>query len=54
MKKKYMNQTMMVVELNSHQQLLAGSDPKVGSPFSGGAILAPRRGADSDDEDEDY
>ena len=52
MKKIYMNPTMKVVEIQC-RKMLTGSDPKIGSSYSGGAILAPGRN-NYDDFDEDF
>ena len=50
MKKTYINPTMKVVMLKQRSHLLAGSTPKVGNSYSGGAVLS--RGFDDDDFDD--
>ena len=52
MKRQYMHPTMKVVEIKRRQQLLAGSNPKLGGTYGGGAVLAPSwSGSDDDDDD---
>ena len=51
MKKIYINPTMIVVKLKHRPQLLSGSDPKLGSTYSGKAVLS-RELDDYDDFDD--
>lgn len=41
MKKKYINPTIEIIDINMDQQLLAGSTPSLGGDYSSGDILAP-------------
>ena len=53
MKREYMKPNMAIVNIQC-RKMLTGSDPKIGSSYSGGDILAPGRNNydDFDDFDE--
>ena len=50
MKKTYQNPALEVVKLQMRQQMLAGSDPKIGEDYNGEKTLG--RSLDFDDEEE--
>ena len=41
MKKKYINPSMEIIDVEMEQHLLAGSVPGLGDEYTGGDILAP-------------
>ena len=51
MKKTYINPTMVTVKIASKSQMLAGSNPGLGSSFQSGETVLGRESDDWDDED---